>query len=58
MFKYLQEFKIRERKMDSYGGGEELFALPLTAYPELIQTQKEVKLADQLFSLYVDVLGK
>lgn len=37
--------------------GEELFALPLTDYPELMQTQKEVKLADQLFSLYVDVLG-
>ena len=37
--------------------GEELFALPLTEYPELMQTQKEVKLADQLFSLYVDVLG-
>ena len=37
--------------------GEELFALPLTDYPELMQTQKEVKLADQLFTLYVDVLG-
>ena len=29
----------------------------MTEYPELMQTQKEVKLADQLFSLYVDVLG-
>jgi hypothetical protein len=37
--------------------GEELFALPQTNYPELGQTQKEVKLADQLFTLYVDVLG-
>ena len=37
--------------------GEELFALPQTNYPELGQTQKEIKLADQLFTLYVDVLG-
>jgi dynein heavy chain len=29
----------------------------VTDYPELIQTQKELKLADQLFSLYVDVLS-
>ena len=43
--------------MDSYRGGEELFALPLTDYPELAQTEKELKLADQLFGLYVDVLG-
>jgi dynein heavy chain, axonemal len=37
--------------------GEELFALPLTEYPELVQTLREIKLADQLFTLYVDVLG-
>jgi dynein heavy chain len=43
--------------MESYSGGEELFALPLTDYPDLIQTEKELKLADQLFALYVDVLG-
>jgi dynein heavy chain len=55
--RFKEEFKIRERKMESYRGGEELFALPLTDYPELLQTQKELKLADQLFSLYVDVLG-
>jgi dynein heavy chain len=40
-----------------YRGGEELFALPLTDYPDLGKTEKEVKLADQLFSLYVDVLS-
>lgn len=54
--RFKEEYKIRERKMESYLGGEELFALPLTDYPELVQTQKELKLADQLFSLYVDVL--
>ena len=55
--RFKEENKIRDRKMESYKGGEELFALPVTDYPELIQTQKELKLADQLFSLYVDVLS-
>lgn len=55
--RFKEEMKIRERKMESYKNGEELFALPVTDYPDLIQTQKELKLADQLFSLYVDVLG-
>jgi dynein heavy chain len=55
--RFKEEYKIRQRKMESYMGGEELFALPLTEYPELVQTEKEIKLADQLFSLYVDVLS-
>jgi len=54
--RFKEENKIRDRKMESYRNGEELFALPLTDYPELVQTQKELKLADQLFSLYTDVL--
>ena len=55
--RFKEEFKIRVRKMESYKGGEELFALPITDYPELGTTEKELKLADSLFSLYVDVLG-
>eukprot|EP01033_Poteriospumella_lacustris_P002475 gene2475-1807_t len=55
--RFKEEMKIRERKMESYQKGEELFALPVTDYPELIQTQKELNLANQLFSLYVDVLS-
>jgi len=54
--RFKEEFKIRDRKMESYLGGEELFALPLTEYPDLAKTEKELKLADQLFSLYVDIL--
>lgn len=54
--RFKEEYKIRERKMDSYRGGEELFAMPLTEYPELHTTQKELKLADSLFSLYTEVL--
>ena len=55
--RFKEEFKIRQRKTESYNGGEELFALPITAYPDIVQTEKELKLADQLFALYVDVLG-
>jgi len=55
--RFQEEFKIREGKMESYKGGEELFALPLTDYPEIHATHKELKLADQLFSLYQDVLN-
>ncbi|CAM9799127.1 unnamed protein product [Ectocarpus fasciculatus] len=54
--RFKEELKIRERKMESYCNGEELFALPVTDYPDLLKTKKEVQLADQLFSLYVDVL--
>lgn len=55
--RFKEEMRIRERKMESYQNGEELFALPVTDYPEMTKTQKELKLADQLFSLYTDVLG-
>jgi dynein heavy chain len=56
--RFKEEMTIRERKMDTYCGGEELFALPQTDYPSLIQTQKELKLADQLFTLYTDVINQ
>lgn len=55
--RFKEEDKIRTRKMDSYKNGEELFALPVTDYPELVQTKKEILLADSLFSLYTDVLN-
>ncbi|CAM9125412.1 unnamed protein product [Ectocarpus sp. 4 AP-2014] len=60
--RFKEESKIRERKHELYTGklwqtrGEELFALPLTEYPDLEKTRKELKLSDQLFGLYVDVL--
>eukprot|EP00814_Leptocylindrus_danicus_P009510 CAMPEP_0116004988 /NCGR_PEP_ID=MMETSP0321-20121206/911_1 /TAXON_ID=163516 /ORGANISM="Leptocylindrus danicus var. danicus, Strain B650" /LENGTH=4605 /DNA_ID=CAMNT_0003473357 /DNA_START=128 /DNA_END=13942 /DNA_ORIENTATION=- len=54
--RFREELRIRERKYDLYRGGEELFALPHQNYPDLETTRKEIKLASQLFDLYVDVI--
>lgn len=51
-----EEFRIRDRKMESYQGGEELFAMPITDYPDMLQINRDLQLADQLFTLYTDVL--
>ena len=55
--RYQEEFAIRWRKYELYSGGEELFALKQTAYPELLKTKKELALLTQLYGLYTDVLG-
>ena len=37
-------------------GGEELFGLPVTEYPELLQIKKELNLLNKLYGLYNDVI--
>lgn len=54
--KFQQMFKVRKRKWESYSSGEELFGLPVTPYPELEATEKEVQMLDRLYSLYVTVI--
>jgi dynein heavy chain len=54
--RYKNELDVRERKMDMYIAGEELFALRTSKYPEMARTRKEVGLLDQLYGLYLDVL--
>jgi len=54
--RFKEELKIHDRKYKLYTEGEDLFALTRTKYPELMHTLKEVKLLDQLFGLYTDVL--
>lgn len=52
--RYKDELQVRERKMEMFIAGEELFALRTTKYPELVRTRKEVGLLDQLYGLYLD----
>ena len=55
--RYQNDFEIRWRKYELYSGGEELFALKQTPYPELDKTKKELGLLTQLYGLYMDVIG-
>ncbi|GIQ80742.1 dynein heavy chain [Kipferlia bialata] len=54
--KYQAGFSERERKWQTYSGGEELFGLTVTPYPEMVQMKKELKLLNALYGLYTDVL--
>ena len=54
--RFKEELKIRERKFELYRGGEEIFAFEHKEYPELERTKKDIKIASQLFDLYVDVI--
>ncbi|RLN86351.1 hypothetical protein BBJ28_00004571 [Nothophytophthora sp. Chile5] len=55
----LKRFKgllvIRERKLEVFSAGEELFGMRPTEYPEIVRTRKELALLDQLYGLYMDV---
>lgn len=44
------------RKYITYSGGEELFGLPVTEYPELMQIKRELNLLQKLYGLYNDVI--
>jgi dynein heavy chain, axonemal len=56
--RYEDEYELRQRKRELYNGGEELFALPLTAFPELDATEKELQLLGKLYGLYKDVMTR
>ncbi|GAB1610879.1 dynein axonemal heavy chain 5 [Argonauta hians] len=44
-------------KYQTYSGGEELFGLPVTEYPELNKVKKELNLLQKLYQLYNAVLA-
>ena len=46
------------RKYQTYSGGEELFGLSVTDYPELQRIRKELNLLQKLYQLYNDVLER
>lgn len=56
--RYDEEFQMRERKRELYQGGEKLFAVPMTEYPDLDKTRKELGLLNKLYGLYRDVMDK
>jgi dynein heavy chain len=56
MKRFKEEFQIRDRKLELYCGGEELFALPQTQYPDMDATRKELTLLDRLYGLYMDAI--
>jgi dynein heavy chain len=56
--RYEDEFELRNRKRELYNGGEDLFALPTTEFPELDATSKELQLLGKLYSLYKDVMSR
>jgi dynein heavy chain len=53
--KYKDELVSRERKLETYRAGEELFALRPTRFTELAKTRKDVNFIDQLYSIYADI---
>jgi dynein heavy chain len=53
--KFKDELNTRERKMEMYRAGEELFALRPTRFAEVVKTRKDITLIDQLYSVYSDV---
>lgn len=44
------------RKYITYSGGEELFGLAVTEYPDLMQIRRELNLLQKLYGLYNDVI--
>ena len=53
---FQNRFDSLYRKYVTYTGGEELFGLPVTEYPELLQIKKELNLLQKLYGLYNNVI--
>ena len=43
------------RRYTTYSGGEDLFGMPITEYPEIQSIRKELNLLQKLYGLYNDV---
>ncbi|ESP02436.1 hypothetical protein LOTGIDRAFT_146862, partial [Lottia gigantea] len=53
---FQNQFDTLYRKYQTYTGGEELFGLPVTEYPQLHTIRKELNLLQKLYGLYNDVI--
>ena len=58
LLKFLQQTRFDElwRRFQTYSGGEELFGLPVTEYPDLARIKKELGLLQKLSGLYNAVI--
>ena len=54
----LQQTQFEEvwRKFQTYSGGEDLFGMPVTPYPDVTRIRKELNLLQKLYSLYNAVM--
>lgn len=55
---YQARFDELWRKYVTYSGGEELFGLSVTEYPDLQRIRKELNLLQKLYQLYNSVIEK
>ncbi|XP_077982678.1 dynein axonemal heavy chain 5-like [Glandiceps talaboti] len=55
---FQNHFDTLYRKYVTYTGGEDLFGLPVTSYPKLLEIKKQLALLQKLYSLYNDVIDR
>lgn len=53
---YMGRFEELWRKFETYSGGEDLFGMEVTAYPDLQRIKKELNLLQKLYGLYNQVI--
>lgn len=49
---YRTEVDVLEQERQDLASAEQMFDLPITMYPELLQLQKDMKGLDQIYTLY------
>uniref|UniRef100_A0A2K5Y215 Dynein axonemal heavy chain 5 n=1 Tax=Mandrillus leucophaeus TaxID=9568 RepID=A0A2K5Y215_MANLE len=53
---FQNQFDNIYRKYITYTGGEELFGLPVTQYPQLLEIKKQLNLLQKIYTLYNSVM--
>ena len=53
---FQSRFEDLWRNYQTYSGGEDLFGLPVTDYPDLVRIRKELNLLQKLYNLYNAVM--
>uniref|UniRef100_A0A8C6MZK3 Dynein, axonemal, heavy chain 5 n=1 Tax=Mus spicilegus TaxID=10103 RepID=A0A8C6MZK3_MUSSI len=53
---FQNQFDNIYRKYITYTGGEELFGLPVTPYPQLLEIKRQLNLLQKIYSLYNNVI--